>query len=154
MSESDVNYNPVAKIKVIGVGGGGNNSVETLLDTKLDGLEFIVVNTDKQALAKFKTEQTLHIGDQRGIGAGANPVVGKQAAESSAGEIKNRLKGTDLVVITAGMGGGTGTGASPVIAKIAKENGAMVIAIVTTPFKFEGKRRMTAALQGIGEIKK
>lgn len=155
MSENEaLNYNPVAKIKVIGVGGGGNNSVETLLDTKLDGLEFIVVNTDKQALAKFNANQTLHIGDKRGIGAGANPEIGKSAAESSLDEIKNRIKGTDLVLITAGMGGGTGTGASPVIARLAKEQGSLVIAILTTPFAFEGKKRSEVAKKGIEEIKK
>ncbi|WP_027122804.1 cell division protein FtsZ [Metamycoplasma spumans] len=155
MDEKEVlNYNPVAKIKVIGVGGGGNNSIQALLDTKLDGLDFIVVNTDKQALARFNQNQILHIGDKRGIGAGANPEIGRSAAEGNADEIKSRLKGADLVLITAGMGGGTGTGASPVIAKIAKEQGSLVMAIVTTPFMFEGRIRSEVAKKGIEEIKK
>ncbi|ENY68588.1 Cell division protein FtsZ-like protein [Metamycoplasma auris 15026] len=147
-------FNSVAKIKVIGVGGGGNNSIREILNTKIDGLEFIVANTDKQILDKFNKDVTLQLGDHRGIGAGANPEVGKKAADHSAEEIKKRLKDANLVIITAGMGGGTGTGASPVIAKIAKEQGALVIAIVTTPFKFEGTKRNQVALKGIEELKK
>lgn len=154
MALDDVNYNPVASIKVIGVGGGGNNSIQTLIDTKLDGLEFIVANTDKQALAKFDERYVLHLGDKRGIGAGAKPEVGRNAALASIDEIKSKIKGADLVIITAGMGGGTGTGASPVIAKIAKECGALVVAIVTTPFSFEGTHRAKIAESGIEEIKK
>ncbi|BDX52685.1 cell division protein FtsZ [Metamycoplasma equirhinis] len=154
MALDDISYNPVANIKVIGVGGGGNNSIQTLIDTKLDGLEFIVANTDKQALAKFDEKYVLHLGDKRGIGAGAKPEVGRSAALASIDEIKSKIKGADLVIITAGMGGGTGTGASPVIAKIAKECGALVVAIVTTPFSFEGTHRAKIAESGIEEIKK
>ncbi|WP_373436158.1 cell division protein FtsZ [Metamycoplasma equirhinis] len=154
MALDDISYNPVANIKVIGVGGGGNNSIQTLIDTKLDGLEFIVANTDKQALAKFDEKYVLHLGDKRGIGAGAKPEIGRSAALASIDEIKSKIKGADLVIITAGMGGGTGTGASPVIAKIAKECGALVVAIVTTPFSFEGTHRAKIAESGIEEIKK
>ncbi|WP_373597835.1 cell division protein FtsZ [Metamycoplasma equirhinis] len=154
MALDDISYNPVANIKVIGVGGGGNNSIQTLIDTKLDGLEFIVANTDKQALAKFDEKYVLNLGDKRGIGAGAKPEVGRSAALASIDEIKSKIKGADLVIITAGMGGGTGTGASPVIAKIAKECGALVVAIVTTPFSFEGTHRAKIAESGIEEIKK
>ena len=145
-------YNPVANIKVIGVGGGGNNSVKTLLGTKLDGLEFIIANTDRQVLEQFDKNIVLQLGDKKGLGAGAKPEIGKNAALASADEIKSRLKGSDLVIITAGMGGGTGTGASPVIAKIAKECGALVVAIVTTPFDFEGPKRTKIALEGIDEL--
>ncbi|WP_427867461.1 cell division protein FtsZ [Mycoplasmopsis arginini] len=148
------NFNSVAKIKVIGVGGGGNNSIQSILDTKIDGLEFIVANTDKQILDKFDKSLTLQLGDKRGIGAGANPEVGKAAAEHSAQEIKEKIKNANLVVITAGMGGGTGTGAAPVIAKLAKEQNSLVIAIVTTPFSFEGTKRNQIALKGIEELKK
>ncbi|WP_045434431.1 cell division protein FtsZ [Metamycoplasma canadense] len=155
MSEKELeNFNSVANIKVIGVGGGGNNSIEGILDSKIDGLEFIVANTDKQILDKFDKSLTLQLGDKRGIGAGANPEVGKKAAEHSIQEIREKLKNANLVVVTAGMGGGTGTGASPVIAKIAKEQKALVIAIVTTPFSFEGAKRNKVANEGIEELKK
>lgn len=150
----NVNYNPVATIKVIGVGGGGNNSIKTLLGNDIDSVEFIVANTDKQALDQFDEKYVLHLGDKRGIGAGARPEIGYQSAQDSVDEIKSRIKGADLVVITAGMGGGTGTGASPLIAKIAKECGALVIAIVTTPFNFEGPRRAKIARDGIEELRK
>ena len=150
--EEEKIYNPVANIKVIGVGGGGNNSVKTLLGTKLDGLEFIIANTDRQVLEQFDKNIVLQLGDKKGLGAGAKPEIGKNAALASADEIKSRLKGSDLVIITAGMGGGTGTGASPVIAKIAKECGALVVAIVTTPFDFEGPKRTKIALEGIDEL--
>lgn len=150
--EEEKIYNPVANIKVIGVGGGGNNSVKTLLGTKLDGLEFIIANTDRQVLEQFDKNIVLQLGDKKGLGAGAKPEIGKSAALASADEIKSRLKGSDLVIITAGMGGGTGTGASPVIAKIAKECGALVVAIVTTPFDFEGPKRTKIALEGIDEL--
>ena len=150
--DDDKNYNPVAQIKVIGVGGGGNNSIKTLLGTKLDGLDFIIANTDKQVLEQFDKSMVLQLGDKKGLGAGAKPEIGKAAALASEGEIKSRLKGADLVIITAGMGGGTGTGASPVIAKIAKECGALVVAIVTTPFDFEGPKRTKIAKEGIQEL--
>ncbi len=145
-------YNPVANIKVIGVGGGGNNSIKTLVGTKLDGLEFIIANTDKQVLEQFDKPLRLQLGDKKGLGAGAKPEIGKAAALASADDIKSRLKGADLVIITAGMGGGTGTGASPVIAKIAKECGALVVAIVTTPFEFEGPKRTKIANDGMQEL--
>lgn len=148
------NFNSVATIKVIGVGGGGNNSIQSLLDTKIDGLEFVVANTDKQVLDRFDKSLTLQLGDKRGIGAGANPEVGKKAAEHSIHEIKEKIKNANLVVITAGMGGGTGTGAAPVIAKVAKEQGSLVIAIVTTPFDFEGGKRIRVAKDGLEELKK
>jgi len=141
-----------AVIKVIGVGGGGNNSIKTLLGTKLDGLDFIIANTDKQVLEQFDKSMVLQLGDKKGLGAGAKPEIGKAAALASEDEIKSRLKGADLVIITAGMGGGTGTGASPVIAKIAKECGALVVAIVTTPFDFEGPKRTKIAKEGIQEL--
>ncbi|MDC8927306.1 cell division protein FtsZ [Metamycoplasma hyosynoviae] len=150
--DDDANYNPVASIKVVGVGGGGNNSIKTLLNTQLDGLEFIIANTDKQVLEQFDHSVTLQLGDKKGLGAGAKPEIGRAAALASADEIKTRLKGADLVIITAGMGGGTGTGASPVIAKIAKECGALVVAIVTTPFDFEGPKRTRIANDGIKEL--
>ena len=150
--DDDKNYNPVAQIKVIGVGGGGNNSIKTLLGTKLDGLDFIIANTDKQVLEQFDKSMVLQLGDKKGLGAGAKPEIGKAAALASEDEIKSRLKGADLVIITAGMGGGTGTGASPVIAKIAKECGALVVAIVTTPFDFEGPKRTKIAKEGIQEL--
>lgn len=150
--DDDKNYNPVAQIKVIGVGGGGNNSIKTLLSTKLDGLDFIIANTDKQVLEQFDKSMVLQLGDKKGLGAGAKPEIGKAAALASEDEIKSRLKGADLVIITAGMGGGTGTGASPVIAKIAKECGALVVAIVTTPFDFEGPKRTKIAKEGIQEL--
>ncbi|KDE42681.1 cell division protein FtsZ [Metamycoplasma hyosynoviae] len=150
--DDDANYNPVASIKVVGVGGGGNNSIKTLLNTQLDGLEFIIANTDKQVLEQFDRSVTLQLGDKKGLGAGAKPEIGRAAALASADEIKTRLKGADLVIITAGMGGGTGTGASPVIAKIAKECGALVVAIVTTPFDFEGPKRTRIANDGIKEL--
>ncbi|WP_412031355.1 cell division protein FtsZ [Metamycoplasma buccale] len=154
MSNNGFEYNPVAQIKVIGVGGGGNNSIKTLLGTKLDGLEFIIANTDRQVLEQYDPSVVLQLGDKKGLGAGARPEVGREAALASADEIKNRLKGANLVIITAGMGGGTGTGASPVIAKIAKECGALVVAIITTPFDFEGPKRSKIAQQGIEEIVK
>ncbi|MDC8916555.1 cell division protein FtsZ [Metamycoplasma hyosynoviae] len=150
--DDDANYNPVASIKVVGVGGGGNNSIKTLLNTQLDGLEFIIANTDKQVLEQFDRSVTLQLGDKKGLGAGAKPEIGRAAALASADEIKTRLKGADLVIVTAGMGGGTGTGASPVIAKIAKECGALVVAIVTTPFDFEGPKRTRIANDGIKEL--
>ena len=150
--DDDKNYNPVAQIKVIGVGGGGNNSIKTLLGTKLDGLDFIIANTDKQVLEQFDKSMVLQLGDKKGLGAGAKPEIGKAAALASEDEIKSRLKGADLVIITAGMGGGTGTGASPVIAKIAKECGALVVAIVTTPFDFEGPKRTKIAKEGVQEL--
>ena len=143
-----------AKIKVVGVGGGGSNAIDRMIDAGLGGVDFIVTNTDMQALARSAAERKIQIGEDvtRGLGAGGNPEIGRQAAEESRQELKNILDGADMVFITGGMGGGTGTGASPVIAEIAKELGALTIAVVTKPFRFEG-RRMALATEGINRLK-
>lgn len=145
-----------AKIKVIGVGGGGNNAVNVMINSGVRGVEYVAVNTDKQALESSKADHILQIGEKltKGLGAGANPDKGKKAAEESADEIKKELEGTDMVFITAGMGGGTGTGAAPVVAQIAKSVGALTVAIVTKPFSFEGRVRMNKAEEGIAELRK
>jgi len=143
-----------ARIKVVGVGGGGSNAVDRMIEAGLGGVEFIVSNTDMQALARSAAERKVQIGEDvtRGLGAGGNPEIGRQSAEESRQELKNILDGSDMVFITAGMGGGTGTGASPVIAEIAKELGALTIAVVTKPFRFEG-RRMNLASEGLSRLK-
>jgi len=143
-----------AKIKVIGVGGGGSNAIDRMIEAGLGGVEFIVANTDMQALARSSADRKIQLGEDvtRGLGAGGNPEVGRQAAEESRQELKNILDGSDMVFITAGMGGGTGTGASPTIAEISKELGALTIAVVTKPFRFEG-RRQNAAQEGINRLK-
>lgn len=145
----------VAQIKVIGVGGGGNNAVNRMIESGLKGVEFIAVNTDKQALFTSKAEHKVQIGDKltKGLGAGANPEVGKKAAEESRDDILKLLQGSDMVFVTAGMGGGTGTGAAPVVAEIAKELGVLTVGVVTKPFMFEGKRRMQNAESGIQQLK-
>lgn len=145
-----------AKIKVIGVGGGGNNAVNVMINSGVRGVEYVAVNTDKQALESSKADHILQIGEKltKGLGAGANPDKGKKAAEESADEIKKELEGTDMVFITAGMGGGTGTGAAPVVAQIAKSVGALTVAVVTKPFSFEGRVRMNKAEEGIAELRK
>ncbi|CAG7605535.1 Cell division protein FtsZ [Paenibacillus solanacearum] len=155
MFEIDMDMDHLAKIKVIGVGGGGSNAVNRMIDNGVKGVEFITVNTDAQALHYAKAEQKLQIGDKmtRGLGAGANPEVGKKAAEESRDLIVNTLKGSDMVFVTAGMGGGTGTGAAPVIAEIAKECGALTVGVVTRPFTFEGRKRQMQAEQGIAALK-
>lgn len=147
--------NGLAKIKVIGAGGGGNNAVNRMVEAGLQGVEFIAVNTDKQALQTSKAEYKIQIGEKltRGLGAGANPEVGKKAAEESKDEIIKVLEGADMVFVTAGMGGGTGTGAAPVIAQLAKEMGILTVGVVTKPFVFEGKVRMKNAESGISELK-
>ena len=147
--------NGLAKIKVIGAGGGGNNAVNRMVEAQLQGVEFIAVNTDKQALQTSKAEYKIQIGEKltRGLGAGANPEVGKKAAEESKDEIIKVLEGADMVFVTAGMGGGTGTGAAPVIAQLAKEMGILTVGVVTKPFVFEGKVRMKNAESGISELK-
>ncbi|MFK8139392.1 MAG: cell division protein FtsZ [Bdellovibrionales bacterium] len=144
-----------ANIKVIGVGGGGNNAVTTMIDCGLEGVEFIVANTDAQALASHKAPTKIQLGSEltRGLGAGANPEIGKRAAIESYNDIVEKLEGADMVFVTAGMGGGTGTGGAPVIAKIAKELGALTIGVVTRPFFFEGKKRMKHADGGVTELK-
>lgn len=146
----------IAKIKVIGVGGGGCNAVNRMIESGVKGVEFIVANTDLQVLNASKASNKLQIGENitNGLGAGANPEVGRQAAIESKEEIKEALKGADMIFVTCGMGGGTGTGAAPVIAEIAQDIGALTVGIVTKPFRFEGKRRMEQAIIGIDELKK
>lgn len=144
-----------ARIKVIGVGGGGCNAVNRMIDEGLQGIEFIAVNTDAQALLLSKADTRVRVGDKvtRGLGAGGNPETGRKAAEESAEELYEVLKGSDMVFVTAGMGGGTGTGAAPIVAQIAKEVGALTIGVVTRPFTFEGGRRSTSAESGISKLK-
>jgi len=147
--------NTFATIKVVGCGGGGNNAVNRMVDAGLRGVEFISVNTDRQALGQSNAQVKIQIGEKltKGLGAGAIPEVGRRAAEESREEIASALKGADLVFITAGMGGGTGTGAAPVVAEIARDLGTLTIAVVTKPFNFEGKQRMKNAEAGITELK-
>jgi cell division protein FtsZ len=155
MFEFDMDMDHLAQIKVIGVGGGGSNAVNRMIENGVKGVEFITVNTDAQALHLAKSEHKLQIGDKltRGLGAGANPEVGKKAAEESKEAIMNTLRGADMVFVTAGMGGGTGTGAAPVIAEIAKECGALTVGVVTRPFTFEGRKRAMQAEIGIAALK-
>ena len=144
-----------AVIKVIGVGGAGNNAVNRMIDSGIEGVEFISVNTDKQALLQSKAGTKIQIGEKitRGLGAGANPEIGAQAAEESRQELEDCMKGADMIFVTSGMGGGTGTGAAPIVANIAKDMGILTIAVVTKPFTFEGKKRMTQAERGIDSLK-
>lgn len=144
-----------AKIIVIGVGGAGNNAVNRMIDENIGGVEFIGVNTDKQALALCKAPTLIQIGEKltKGLGAGAQPEIGEKAAEESMEELSAAVKGADMVFVTCGMGGGTGTGAAPVAAKIAKEQGILTVGVVTKPFKFEAKQRMTNAISGIDRLK-
>lgn len=155
MLEFDIDLEQLAQIKVIGVGGGGSNAVNRMIEAGVKGVEFITVNTDAQALYLAQSEHKLQIGDKltRGLGAGANPEVGKKAAEESRESIANQLKGSDMVFVTAGMGGGTGTGAAPVIAEIARECGALTVGVVTRPFTFEGRKRSGQADAGIEALK-
>ena len=148
--------NQIAKIKVIGVGGGGCNAVNRMIKAGVKGVEFIVANTDKQVLDASPAEVKLQIGEKltNGLGAGANPEIGREAAEESKDEIRQALDGADMIFVTCGMGGGTGTGASPIIAEIAQDIGALTVGIVTKPFKFEGKRRMEQAIIGVDELRK
>ena len=147
----DTSYESNVNIKVVGVGGGGNNA-----ETNIRGVEFIAINTDRQALVESCAAKKLVIGKNTtgGKGAGANPAVGKQSAEESKEEIKELISGADMLFITAGMGGGTGTGAAPVVAKLSREMGILTVGIVTTPFDFEGRRRMAQAQAGIEELAK
>ncbi len=156
MFDFEVDVEQFAHIKVIGVGGGGNNAVNRMIENQVKGIEFITINTDRQALHSSKSETRLQIGEKltRGLGAGANPEVGMKAAEESRNEITEVLKGADMVFITAGMGGGTGTGAAPIVAEIAKELGILTVGVVTKPFMFEGRKRMVHAEKGIEELKK
>ena len=153
--EFDEVYDSGVNIKVIGVGGGGNNAVNRMISTNIRGVEFIAVNTDSQALASSNASKKLVIGEKitRGKGAGSNPEVGRRSAEESVEELQRLLEGADMVFVTTGMGGGTGTGAAPVVAKIAKEMGILTIGIVTKPFIFEGKRRMQQADVGTATLR-
>ncbi len=145
----------MANIKVVGVGGAGNSGVNRMIETGVKGVEFISINTDKQALELSKASKKIQIGEKltRGLGAGANPEIGKCSAEESRAEIAEALKGADMVFVTSGMGGGTGTGAAPIVAEVSKQMGILTVAVVTKPFPFEGKRRMNQADSGIGELK-
>ena len=148
------NYTPGATIKVVGIGGGGGNAVNQMVESSIEGVEFICINTDSQALRNFAGKSVLQIGGSvtKGLGAGANPEVGRQSALEDRERISEMLSGTDMVFLTAGMGGGTGTGAAPVIAQTAKEMGILTVAVVTKPFPFEGQRRLAVAQQGIDEL--
>nr|WP_154663434.1 cell division protein FtsZ [Neobacillus dielmonensis] len=155
MNFFDTNIDQYAAIKVIGVGGGGNNAVNRMIEAGVDGVEFIAANTDAQALKQSRAEIKMQIGATltRGLGAGANPEIGKRAVEESKRQIEEVLTGADMVFVTAGMGGGTGTGAAPAIAKIARNIGALTIGVVTRPFKFEGHKRAANALKGINDMR-
>ena len=146
---------PLCKIKVVGVGGGGNNAVNRMIESGLQGVEFIAINCDAQALLLSKAPTRIQVGEEltRGLGAGANPEVGEKAAEESRDQITEALKGADMVFVTAGMGGGTGTGGAHIVAECAKEAGALTVGVVTKPFTFEGRRRYNAAEQGIVNLK-
>jgi cell division protein FtsZ len=155
MIEFDENKNLAAKVKIIGIGGGGNNALNTMISYQLCGVEFIAANTDAQALAANMAPMKLQLGENltKGLGAGANPEIGRKAALEDVEKIREALKGADMVFITAGLGGGTGTGGAPVIAEVAREMGALTVAIVTKPFHFEGKKRMKQAEEGLANLK-
>lgn len=155
MLQFDMEMEEFAKIKVIGVGGGGGNAVNRMILEKLGGVDFIAINTDKQALISSQAEIKIQIGEKltRGLGAGANPEVGAKAAQETRDEIQKALSGADMVFVTAGMGGGTGTGAAPIVAEIAKEMGILTVGVVTKPFVFEGRKRMANAEKGIENLK-
>lgn len=155
MFELEENINIGANIKVVGIGGGGNNAVTTMIEGGLNGVEFIVANTDRQALGAHMATQKIQLGKEltRGLGAGANPEIGKRAAIESYNDIVEALEGADMCFVTAGMGGGTGTGGAPIVAKIARELGILTIGVVTRPFMFEGKKRMKHADGGINDLK-
>lgn len=153
--ELDNNFDNIVQIKVVGVGGGGGNALDRMVTSGVKCVDFVSVNTDKQALQRSKANHKIQIGEKitQGKGAGSHPEIGQKAAEESRDEIAQVIKGTDMVFITAGMGGGTGTGAAPIVAKIAREMGILTIGIVTKPFAFEGKRRMEQAEKGIEALK-
>jgi cell division protein FtsZ len=155
LSVRDQSGNYLALIKVVGVGGGGSNAVNRMVDAGLGGCEFIAVNTDAQALLMVDSDVKMPIGSDvtRGLGAGADPTVGRGAAEESRDELKEALKGADMVFVTAGEGGGTGTGAAPIVAKLAQEIGALTVGVVTKPFSFEGRRRAEIASRGVDELR-
>ena len=154
-AEENIMLDGTATIKVIGVGGAGNNAVNRMVDSGIKGVEFIAINTDRQALLLSKAGSKIQIGEKitRGLGAGANPDIGAQAAEESKAEIQEALRGADMVFVTAGMGGGTGTGAAPIVAACAKEMGILTIGVVTKPFTFEGKKRLSQADRGVESLK-
>ncbi|EAX47797.1 cell division protein FtsZ [Thermosinus carboxydivorans Nor1] len=155
MLEFDMDLDRFAAIKVIGVGGGGNNAVNRMIASGLQGVEFIAINTDAQALLLSQASYRIQIGEKltKGLGAGANPEIGEKAAQESREEILKALRGADMVFVTAGMGGGTGTGAAPVVAECAKEVGALTVGVVTKPFSFEGRRRQLQAEAGTAKLK-
>lgn len=155
MFDIDIDVEQFARIKVIGVGGGGSNAVNRMIEHGVRGVEFIAMNTDKQALYSSKAELKLQLGEKltKGLGAGANPEIGERAAEENRNEISESLKGADMIFITAGMGGGTGTGAAPIVAEIAKELGILTVGVVTKPFTFEGRKRTIQADEGINNLK-
>ena len=155
MLELDIPMSNMAQIKVIGVGGGGNNAVDRMIEDGLDGVEFISINTDGQALSKSKSATKIQIGEKltKGLGAGGNPEIGQRSVDETQDDIAQALRGSDMVFITAGIGGGTGTGAAPRIASISKELGILTVGVVTKPFRFEAKQRMNNALEGIENLK-
>lgn len=155
MLDFDKEHYQIATIKVVGVGGGGNNALNRMIESGIKGVEFIAINTDLQALQMSKAETKLQIGNKltRGLGAGGNPEVGKKSAEESREQIADALAGADMVFVTSGMGGGTGTGAAPIVAEIAKEVGALTVGVVTRPFSFEGRKRSAQASTGIDAFK-
>ncbi|MBD3248357.1 cell division protein FtsZ [Candidatus Falkowbacteria bacterium] len=154
MAEVKPNVETFAKIKVVGVGGGGGSAIQRMIEKGIRGVEFVAINTDVQALHYNKAQHKLHIGKTvtRGLGAGMNPEMGRQAAEESQNEIRDMLKGTDMVFVTCGLGGGTGTGASPIVAEVARDLGALTVAVVTKPFSFEGGQRKAIAERGFTEL--
>lgn len=156
MEQIKTDVESFARIRVVGAGGSGNNAVNHMVASKIKGVEFVAVNSDAQDLHNSLAKKKIHVGKNltRGLGAGGNPDMGRRAAEETREEISNALKGSDMIFITGGMGGGTGTGAAPVVAKIARESGALTVGVVTKPFLFEGQERMRMALQGIEELKK
>ncbi|NLO20522.1 MAG: cell division protein FtsZ [Syntrophomonadaceae bacterium] len=151
----DVDIQQFANIKVIGIGGGGNNAINRMIDAGLKGVEFIAVNTDAQALYLSRAEKKIQVGSKltKGLGAGADPEIGMKAAEENSDEIKSSLQGADMVFVTAGMGGGTGTGGAPIVARIARQIGALTVGVVTKPFTFEGRKRNTQAENGINSLR-
>ncbi|MFY9217434.1 MAG: cell division protein FtsZ [Tepidanaerobacteraceae bacterium] len=155
MLDFDVEVEQFANIKVVGIGGGGNNAINRMIDSGLKGVEFIAVNTDAQALYLSKADKKIQIGEKltKGLGAGANPEIGRKAAEESKDIMEEVLQGADMIFITAGMGGGTGTGAAPIVAEISKSLGILTVGVVTKPFTFEGKKRQANAEIGIADIK-
>lgn len=155
MAEIKPEIETFAKIKVVGVGGGGGNAVSRMIDAKIKGVEFVVVNTDAQALHNSRAQEKIHIGKNlsKGLGAGMNPEIGRQAAEENRDEIHEILKGSDMVFVTCGLGGGTGTGAAPIVAETAKELGALTVGVVTRPFSFEGAQRRAIAEEGLANLR-